>query len=848
MLKKRYFTMVIAACVSVANLAQADQARDLSHLTHAMTPADARHLLERAGIGAHPVEIEALLDLDRAQAIETMVNQLDVTSPFMDAPDILERRYAQYHSIGNQDSADRQAFRIMRNQEMEEFRLWWIGELISSPNPAGERLLLLWHNHFVTAYSGLNEEVDAMIAQHMMLRELGHGNFRDLVHAIIRDAAMLNYLDNSSNRKESPNENLARELMELFVLGEGNYTEKDIKEVARALTGYDYNNIRRNEFSFNQWSHDAGLKTVFGQRGNFDGDDIVELLLDQSQCATFLAETFWQAYVSEFNVDEEAVAQIAKAFRDSDYDIKTLLRSTLSSDAFWAQENRGTIIKSPVDLMIGSIRTSGKLPEGWERLPATLASLGQNLFEAPNVAGWPGGPDWLTPARIVKRSEVLGEYASARAFEFQSDTTDAPMALNELSTSNTIRLRYAAENFEGPPAILVRAFADEEGKEMIWKFRTFNAEGGLDTARYGRANNGVGLTWKTAELELPSGSPTPLSFHVSFINDHCCGIGGSAGGDRNLFIDWLQFKDRIFLATDGTQLPGCRGSSGDNPPGSFYCSGRLHLRTSTKLQDQTGSDAEEPSGLQVAHVHFNGGREFTRGKSHSWFSLGLDHVRFEDIEIDAMRLELASKKIDGRQVLALRLDQRDCQPDCWNDRWPNASFTHDGNTYKFVEIPLNSRSDRDAERQFSQMTPQQKRFFSALWFAVPTLLAEMQTGRQFLRREGAAILDSWEPVLGRVEGRLKNSRYARTQPDREVIFEPTMAQGGSMMGMMMASMNSVEPIVLGRLRDDLDWTDQPAATVMDSPADSLLAGAIAGGLSPDFSFADLVREPAYQVK
>lgn len=854
----RLLPCFFAVLVSGANAARSDQIRDLPHLNQPMTAADARHLLERAGIGAHPVEIAALLELDRAQAIEKMLEQLDVTSPFINPPDILDRRYAQYHSISDRDGADRQAFRIMRNQEMDEFRRWWISELISSPNPAGERLLLLWHNHFVTAYSGLNEEVDALIAQHLMLREQGHGSLRDLLHAVIRDAAMLNYLDNSSNRKESPNENLARELLELFVLGEGNYTEQDVKEVARALTGYDYSNLRRLDFHFNNWSHDGGVKTVFGQRGNFDGDDIVDLLLQQTRSATFLTEKFWRAYISEFNSDEQEIARIAKAFRDSDYEIRTLLRSTLSSAAFWAEENRGTIIKSPVDLVIGSIRTSGKLPADWQQLPTTLASLGQNLFEAPNVAGWPGGADWLTPARIVKRNEVLGEYADAPAYMFNAQmpnqmpeqTPVAAIGLEEgLSSDDTIRLRYAAEDFEGPPMLSIRAFADEAGTELIWKSPLFNAQGGLDTARYGRADNGVGLNWQVAEFERPSGGPAPRSFMVAFPNDHCCGVGGSSGGDRNVFIDWVQVQDRIFFANDGIQSPGCRQSNGDNPPGSFYCAGRLTLSKSSALVTPVAADEDETaSGLSVGYVHFDGGRELRSERNHSWLTIGLDQVRFEDIAIDAMRLELVAKKINGRMALALRLDQRDCEPACWNDRWPNASYRMTGSGFRNIEIPLTSRSDSSAERQFRQLTPQQKRFYSALWFAIPTLLTEMQSGRQFQRRDGRVILASWQPLLKPVSARLKNSRYARTQPDRDVIIEPADSENASMMSMMMAAMNSAEPIVLGLLRDDLNWTDQPAAAVLDHPVESLLAGANMAGTSQGFSFADLVREPAFQVK
>lgn len=821
---------------------------DTRHLDARMNHADARHLLERAGIGAHPVEIKPMLQMTRREAIEHMVQQLDVSAPFLDPPDTYESRYPHHVSEGDHESADRQAFQIARNREMDAFRQWWISELISSPNPAGERLILLWHNHFVTAYSGLNEEVDAMTSQHMMLREKGSGSFRDLLQAIIRDAAMLNYLDNSSNRKESPNENLARELLELFVMGEGHYSEKDVKEVARSLTGYDYNRLRRFEFEFNMWSHDKGTKTVFGQRGAFDGDDIVDLLLDQPQTALFLTETFWRAYISEFNTDPVEQAKIAKAFRDSDYDIRTLLRAVWSSQAFWDASNRGTIIKSPVDLMIGSIRTSGKLPEDWQMLSYTLADLGQNLFEPPNVAGWPGGADWLTPARIVKRTEALTTLAETPAWEPTDDQPVPAMMMAGDAGDNRIRVRYAAEDFEGPPAFLVRAFADEIGKDILWKSAVVQAQGGRDTARYGRADGGGGLNWTTAEFDLPPEIATPSSFQVAFVNDHCCGVGGSDGGDRNLFIDWLQFNDRLFLANDGTQRPGCRGSSSDNPAGNFYCSGHLQLSQSISVSASTANvDVEEPQGLQVGRIYYDGGRAFDRGRDHNWFSIGLDDVVFEDITIEALRFEITAKRIDGRMGLTLRLNERNCFPDCWNDRWPNASWTNRGTPYKEVEIPLTSRTDRTSERQFSQMTDQQRRLVSALWHSLPVMMTEMQKGRNWRRRDGEATLATWQPMLKSFEAKFQRSRFARLAPSEPVIITKPASDGAAMMGMMMASMADDAPFVLGLLRDDLDWTDQPAASVLDQPALGLLAGAIT---SPDdgFGFAELVREPAYQVK
>ena len=253
------------------------------------------------------------------------------------------------------------------------------------------------------------------------MRELGHTNFRSLAKAMIRDPAMLNYLDNDRSRKEQPNENLARELMELFVLGEGNYTEKDVKEVARALTGYGYNRIRNLEFEFKPWNHDKGRKSILGQRGRFKGEQVVDILLAKPEAAEFITKRFWSVYISEFNNVPEEISRIAAIFRDSDYDIVVLLRTILTSEYFWSNENRATVVKSPIDLVVGTIRTTGVLPEWWPTIPNRLATIGQNLYEAPNVAGWPGGADWMTPSRLLLRSQMINDLLEANQILPNSD-------------------------------------------------------------------------------------------------------------------------------------------------------------------------------------------------------------------------------------------------------------------------------------------------------------------------------------------------------------------------------------------------------------------------------------------
>ena len=291
-----------------------------------MTFEDARHLISRTGIGAHPTEISRLVGLTRSQAISRIVANIDNRNPETETPLFFNKPYPNYWIQGDLDENDQQKFRVARDKEMEELRLWWVSEMLTTQTPAAEKLIMFWHNHFVSSYSGVNENVHLIAKQHWTFRQLGHTNFRALAKAIIKDAAMLEYLDNKQSRKKNPNENFARELLELFIIGEGHYSEKTVKEVARAFTGYSSNGLRQDEFRFNHWDHDNGWKIIFDRKGHFDGDDVVDILLNQSETSEFITRKFWKSYISDFNFNDEEIKEIAATFKSSDYDIKTLTK------------------------------------------------------------------------------------------------------------------------------------------------------------------------------------------------------------------------------------------------------------------------------------------------------------------------------------------------------------------------------------------------------------------------------------------------------------------------------------------------------------------------------------------
>jgi uncharacterized protein (DUF1800 family) len=265
-------------------------------------------------------------------------------------------------------------------------------------------MTLFWHNHFVSSQQKVRSP-QLMYRQNVLLRRHAFGNFTALLHAVARDPAMVIYLDSASNRKGQPNENFAREVMELFTLGEGHYTERDIKEAARAFTGWGVD-PDRGEFVFRRIAHDDGVKTVLGRRGNLDGDAVLGILLAQPQTAELIVAKLWREFVAP-DPDPGEVRRIAQVFRESGYEIRPALRALLTSDSFYEPGNRAVLIKSPVELVVGTLRQFS-FATG-EPLPFALgvAVLGQSLFSPPNVKGWPGGEMWINSTTLLARKAFL---------------------------------------------------------------------------------------------------------------------------------------------------------------------------------------------------------------------------------------------------------------------------------------------------------------------------------------------------------------------------------------------------------------------------------------------------------
>ena len=372
----------------------------------AIPVSDAAHLLRRTGFDVRPENVQKLASLNRRDAVESIVNNAQIGLQVLPPAWALDNKLVPKYPITAPKAIKKMANREMVDQQREwlyELQDWLVEQVLVSDNPLAERMTLFWQNHFVSAWKKVRNS-QLMFDQYMTLRRNALGSFADMLYAMVRDPAMLIYLDNGLNRKGSPNENLAREILELFSLGEGHYSERDIKEAARALSGWTVN--RKAEFAINRRHHDEGVKSILGATGRFDAEDLVDIILNQEVTAKYIVSKLWQEFVSP-EPDMGQVDRLANIFRDSGYQIRPLLRAMFSLPAFWAEENRGSLIKSPMQLVIGTARLL-ELPVTEPRqLVRAVNSMGQNLFQPPNVKGWPGGTNWINSNSLLARTVFI---------------------------------------------------------------------------------------------------------------------------------------------------------------------------------------------------------------------------------------------------------------------------------------------------------------------------------------------------------------------------------------------------------------------------------------------------------
>jgi uncharacterized protein (DUF1800 family) len=302
--------------------------------------------------------------------------------------------------------------------DAHRLQAWWLYRALFTPDPLSERLTLMWHDHFATSQLKV-DDIAAMRAQNETFRRLGRGPFGTLLREILCDPALLDWLDATSNRKSKPNENLARELLELFTLGVGRYTEDDVKGAARALTGLA---VVQGQFQIRAKDHDDGEKTVLGKTARFDADSLADHLVLLPAAADRLAWRICATFLGEGVADEDARSQLADHLRRDGLHVGRAVETVLRSELFFSARNLHARVSDPVGFIVGTLRAL----ERFDPPPSTLllaewtARLGQELFYPPNVGGWPGGRGWLTGRAVVARANFAAALVAGR---LNSDVT-----------------------------------------------------------------------------------------------------------------------------------------------------------------------------------------------------------------------------------------------------------------------------------------------------------------------------------------------------------------------------------------------------------------------------------------
>ncbi|MDP5105918.1 MAG: DUF1800 domain-containing protein [Polaribacter sp.] len=350
-----------------------------------------QHLYNRIGFGITPKELERLSKKSKKYVInELFAGSKNTTLLAVDTSLLNDATEADY-----KDTDKRRELQRISRKKIDEFSIAWVQRLMNPTEILREKMTLFWANHFVCE----NKNIFYIQDYHHVLRKNALGNFGDFTKNIAKQAAMLNYLNNKQNKKKSPNENFARELMELFTLGQDNYTQTDIKESARAFTGYVHK--FNGEVILRKKYHDDDEKVFLGKTGNFNGDDIIDIILEKEQCAKFISEKMYSYFVNE-NLNKGHVEEMTAVFY-KDYNIENLMRFVLLSDWFYADENIGNKIKSPIEFIVGINTIVPFTFEKEKQILLIQKLLGQVLMSPPNVSGWKTGRNWIDSNTIVTR-------------------------------------------------------------------------------------------------------------------------------------------------------------------------------------------------------------------------------------------------------------------------------------------------------------------------------------------------------------------------------------------------------------------------------------------------------------
>ncbi|MBX9945138.1 MAG: DUF1800 domain-containing protein, partial [Reyranella sp.] len=391
---------------------------------------EARQLLSRTTFGPTPAEIRAVEADDHAAAVDRLLAKVRreamTPAPAWVSQGPAEVRRQQREAEPKPETkpgVDGKPLQIVRpvQEQGREMRNWWVEEMLVTDQPLVERMVLFWHNHFTSSMLKVRY-APALFRQNALFRREALGNYATLLKEVARDPAMLIYLDGMRNVARQPNENFARELLELFTLGEGRYGEADVKAAARAFTGWSVDR-ETGRFIERAGQHDEGEKTFLGQTGRFGGNEILAILLKHPRTAETVVEKMWREFVS-LRPDPAEVKRLAASFRAGGYEIRPLLRALLTSQAFRDPANRGGLIKSPVELIVGTVHLLGLPVPEKTQLVRMMQGLGQVPFDPPNVKGWAGGESWITTHTLLLRQQYLRRIVEATTVASMDGSTN----------------------------------------------------------------------------------------------------------------------------------------------------------------------------------------------------------------------------------------------------------------------------------------------------------------------------------------------------------------------------------------------------------------------------------------
>ena len=371
------------------------------------------HLLLRAGFGPQLSQFEKLDNWNEKEIRGVLFKNY----PFQSLALKEEPIAVDYQHIKKMDSVTKKMAMQKNRKQIYQLNLSFLDQMVFSEDQLREKMAFFWHGHFATRTNNAAFNLQLLNT----IREKALGNFGDLLIAVSQSPAMLQFLNNQQNKKDHPNENFAREVMELFTLGRGNYSEKDVQEAARAFTGWSF--LPDGTFFERPKLHDFGSKTFLGKTGNFNGNEVLKIILAQKTTAKFITTKIYRFFVNE-KLNTEIIEDLSDQFYASNYNIKELLQNIFSSDWFFREENIGTKIKSPIELMAGMRRILPMEIQNPENLISYQKLLGQMLLYPPNVAGWPSGKSWIDSSTLMLRLKMPQIWSGLKPLEVEPKSDD----------------------------------------------------------------------------------------------------------------------------------------------------------------------------------------------------------------------------------------------------------------------------------------------------------------------------------------------------------------------------------------------------------------------------------------